>query len=101
MFTPQFDIIGPVELPQERAFYGTNIRKFGQEVDKQLGTMIYDACMGLEEVDFSNYDNDGDGYKWAEKFGQREIDGMVARAKRAFADFDGFKKIIPSWYSGQ
>ena len=39
--------------------------------------------------------------KWAEKFGQQEIDGMVARAKRAFADFDGFKKIIPAWYSGQ
>ena len=39
--------------------------------------------------------------KWAEKFGQKEIDGMVARAKRAFADFDGFKKIIPCWYSGQ
>ena len=39
--------------------------------------------------------------KWAEKFGQREIDGMVARAKRAFADFDGFKRIIPRWYSGQ
>ena len=39
--------------------------------------------------------------KWAEKFGQQEIDGMVARAKRAFADFDGFKKIIPCWYSGQ
>ena len=37
--------------------------------------------------------------KWAEKFGQQEIDGMVARAKRAFADFDGFKKIIPCWYS--
>ena len=37
--------------------------------------------------------------KWAEKFGQQEIDGMVARAKRAFADFDGFKKIIPRWYS--
>ena len=39
--------------------------------------------------------------KWAEKFGQQEIDGMVARAKRAFADFDGFKKIIPCWYSGR
>ena len=38
--------------------------------------------------------------KWAEKFGQQEIDGMVARAKRAFADFDDFKKIIPYWYSG-
>ena len=37
--------------------------------------------------------------KWAEKFGQQEIDGMVARAKRAFVDFNGFRKIIPNWYS--
>ena len=37
--------------------------------------------------------------KWAEKFGQQEIDGMVARAKRAFIDFDDFKSIIPRWYS--
>ena len=36
--------------------------------------------------------------KWAEKFGQREIDGMVRRANRAFADFDCFKRIIPKWY---
>ena len=28
----------------------------------QLGTMIYDACTGLPDVDFSNYDNDDDGY---------------------------------------
>ena len=62
MFSPQFDILGPVELPQNREFYGGNIRVNGQEVDKQLGTMIYDACTGLTGVDFSNYDNDGDGY---------------------------------------
>ena len=37
--------------------------------------------------------------KWAEKFGQQEIDGMVARAKRAFVDFDEFRNIIPNWYS--
>ncbi len=36
--------------------------------------------------------------KWAEKFGQREIGGMVRRANRAFADFDCFKRIIPKWY---
>ena len=62
-FSPRFDILGPVDLPQNRAFYGANVRRYGQEVDKQLGTMIYDACMGIAgSVDFSNYDNDGDGY---------------------------------------
>jgi len=61
-FTPQFDILGPVELPQDRAYYGNNVYKYGNEVDAQLGTMIYDACTGLPGVDFSNYDNDGDGY---------------------------------------
>ena len=61
LFSPQFDILGPVELPQTREYYGGNIRKFGQDVDQQLGTMIYDACTGLTGVDFSNYDNDGDG----------------------------------------
>ena len=36
--------------------------------------------------------------KWAEPFGQDEIDGMVKRAKAAFADFDGFRKTVPAWY---
>ena len=61
-FTPQFDILGPVDLPHNRAFYGSNIYVYGQDCDKQIGTMIYDACMGLPGVDFSNYDNDRDGY---------------------------------------
>ena len=62
MFSPQFDILGPVDLPQPREYYGGNIRRYGQEVDQQLGTMIYDACTGLTGTDFSDYDNDGDGY---------------------------------------
>lgn len=59
-FSPQFDILGPVELPNNRAFYGANVRIYGTEVDTQLGTMIYDACTGLDDVDFSRYDNDND-----------------------------------------
>ena len=61
-FSPRFEILGPVNLPQNRFYYGHNVRKFGTDVDAQLGTMIYDACMGVTGVDFSNYDNDGDGY---------------------------------------
>lgn len=36
--------------------------------------------------------------KWAEKFGQAEIEGMVKRCKAAFADYDDFKRVIPVWY---
>lgn len=37
--------------------------------------------------------------KWAEKFGQKDIDGMVKRCKMAFDDYDNFKSYIPKWYS--
>jgi len=60
-FSPQFDILGPVQLPHDRAFYGSNKRMYNTEVDAQLGTMIHDACTGLGGVDFSDYDNDKDG----------------------------------------
>lgn len=36
--------------------------------------------------------------KWAEPFGQKDIDGMVRRAEAAFEDFDGFRRIVPKWY---
>lgn len=36
--------------------------------------------------------------KWAEKFGQNEMDGMIRRCKTAFEDYDGFEAIIPQWY---
>ena len=62
-FSPRFDILGPVNLTHNRAYYGANVVRYDETVDIRLGTMIYDACMGLEgSVDFSNYDNDGDGY---------------------------------------
>ena len=36
--------------------------------------------------------------KWAEKFGQSDIDGMLERCKVAFEDYDYFKRNIPVWY---
>ena len=58
-FSPQFDILGPVHLPNDRAYYGANVAGY----DAQLGTMIYEGCQGIaDDVDFSDYDNDGDGF---------------------------------------
>ena len=37
--------------------------------------------------------------KWAEPFGQEEIDGMVRRAEAAFRDFDHFRLTVPVWYT--
>lgn len=36
--------------------------------------------------------------KWTEKFGQKEIDGMVRRCRAAMEHYDGFTKVVPSWY---
>ena len=59
-FTPQFDILGPVDLPNTREWYGANDSK---GLDQGLGTMVVDACEAVDSVvDFSQYDNDGDGY---------------------------------------
>ena len=38
--------------------------------------------------------------KWAEQFGQKDVDGMLERCKRAFANYDNFNSIIPKWYDG-
>lgn len=37
--------------------------------------------------------------KWAEPFGQAEIDGMVRHCRQAFADYDGFRLTVPTWYT--
>ena len=60
-FTPTFDVYGPVTLPHEMAYYGGNSADGSR--DKNAVRMIYDACAALDsEVDFSEYDQDGDGY---------------------------------------
>ena len=58
-YTPQFDIYGPITLSNHRAYYGGN-DSYGK--DLRPGQMVAEACKGLDkEIDFSEYDYDGDG----------------------------------------
>lgn len=59
-FTPDFDVYGPVTLPRNRSYYGGN--DYGGN-DMHPEQMSIDALDILDdEVDFSVYDTDGDGY---------------------------------------
>lgn len=60
-YTPHFDVIGPVVLPQTQAFYGTDTAIKGD--DRYIADFVIDACKGAQQlgVDFSNYDQDNDG----------------------------------------
>jgi len=57
-FTPKFDILGPVTLSKTRAYYGA---KTSSANDAKPGSMAAEAVKALTNVDFSKYDNDGDG----------------------------------------
>lgn len=58
-FTPRFDILGYVQLADNRGAYGRNDR-YGN--DTGLGKMVAEACLALgDSIDWSKYDNDGDG----------------------------------------
>lgn len=60
-YTPQFDVVGPVVLPQSTAYYGTDAAYRGD--DRYVADFVIDACKGAQAmgVDFSNYDQNGDG----------------------------------------
>ena len=58
-FSPDFDVIGPVQLPNGYAYYGKN-DIYG--TDKRALEMIIHACQAADDiVDFSEYDRDGNG----------------------------------------
>lgn len=58
-FDAKFDVYGPVTLSGKRVDYGGN-DWFGY--DEAVGKMVAEGCLGLDkDVDFSKYDNDGDG----------------------------------------
>lgn len=60
-YTPQFDVVGPVVLPNTQAFYGTDAAYEGD--DRYLADFVIDACKGAQAMgtDFANYDQDNDG----------------------------------------
>ena len=55
-----FDVSDIITLPRDKAYYGGNT---SDGDDKRPGEMIYEACrLADASVDFSLYDDDGDGY---------------------------------------
>lgn len=59
IFRPSFDVYGPVKLPQRMSYYGGN-DYYGN--DQHPEQMVIHACQILDgEIDFSEYDRDGDG----------------------------------------
>lgn len=59
-FTPQFDIVGPVTVSKNSAYYGGNA---GKATDVNLAQMIAEACKGVsDKVNFADYDQNNDGY---------------------------------------
>jgi len=64
-FDPQFDVVGPVTLSHDMAYYGENVtdEESGDEDDIRPREMVVEAVdlANLLGVDFLQYDNDGDG----------------------------------------
>lgn len=56
-FTPQFDVYGPVTLPQTMEYYGAGNSRFERYHD-----LVTDACTLMDDsLDFSQYDSNNDG----------------------------------------
>ena len=64
-YSPVFDVFGPVKLSGNMAAYGRNIMEGGvRERDVAAEKALYEACVQLDknqDIDFSQYDADGDG----------------------------------------
>ena len=61
-FQPQFDVIGPVTLPEKYSYYGANK---GSSVDNpvRLEEFVREVCtLAAPSVDFAQYDHNQDGY---------------------------------------
>ena len=60
-FTPEFEVLGPVNLTNAKSYYGRNTST-QQGSDARPEMALVHAAQALDEtVDFSRYDNDGDG----------------------------------------
>jgi immune inhibitor A len=60
LFTPQFDVVGPVKLPQDMAYYGGTSATGSDDKFYQLCLDAYQAVKD-SVADWSLYDNDKDG----------------------------------------
>ncbi len=62
-FDPNFVVVGPYDLPENVAYYGTNSRGTDGN-DEHADSMIVHACRLADEagLDFTEFDTDGNGY---------------------------------------
>jgi M6 family metalloprotease-like protein len=61
VFSPEFDVVGPFNLPDSMSFYGKNL---SNDDDANPRQMVIDACTlaANSGIDFSQYDINNDGY---------------------------------------
>jgi len=60
-FDLQFDVVGPVAMPNGYVYYGAPTGG-SYDNDKAVAQMVKDACKAVDsQVDFKDYDWDGDG----------------------------------------
>ena len=63
-FDAVFDVFGPVTLSGSASSYGSSVNyPYHDGSGEQAAKALYQACKALDgSIDFSRYDNDGDGY---------------------------------------
>ena len=63
IFDPQFDVVGPITLSGPVSYYGANDDE-GNSINERAREMVVEAVDLADQLglDFSQYDNDGDGY---------------------------------------
>lgn len=63
-FVPNFTVVGPYTLSREQAYYAGNDESTGEDANPR--DMVREACTLAKQanpaLDFSQFDNDGDGY---------------------------------------
>ena len=88
-FDLSFDVVGPVAMPQPYSYYGKD--SGGEGEDAHPGEMVATACQMVdEEVDFTQYDWDGDGIV-------EEV--YVLYAGHGQADYGDARTIWPHMYA--
>ncbi len=61
-YNPEFDVYGPVKLSRNMAYYGKNNQETGRDFFPGPELALVEAAQLLDQnVDFSRYDEDGDG----------------------------------------
>ena len=62
-FSPEFDVVGPVDLKYPVIYYGMNSSSYGTDIGAE--EMIYEACLKAYSqygINMADYDNTGNGF---------------------------------------